>query len=73
MNALALIGEITPVSSTDFQPIIDAITAQVSVSTVVTVLAGGVAAGIGFAFMYWGARKVTRMIMSAFKKGKVSV
>ena len=73
MNALALIGEITPVTSSDFQPIVDAITSQVSVSTVVTVLAGGVTACIGLAFMYWGARKVTRMIMSAFKKGKVSV
>lgn len=61
------------VSSTDWQPIIDAITPQVSVSTIVGVLATAVAAVIGLVFMWWGARKGVRMLMAAFRKGKVSV
>ena len=63
----------TVVSSTDWQPIIDAITPQISVSTIVGVLATAVAAVIGLVFMWWGARKGVRMLMAAFRKGKVSV
>lgn len=68
-----LAGDTSVVSSTDWQPIIDAITPQVSVSTIVGVLATAVAAVIGPVFMWWGARKGVRMLMAAFRKGKVSV
>ena len=61
------------VTATDWSSVISAITAQVSVSTVVAVLASIVAASIGLAFMWWGVRKAVRALMSAFKKGKVSV
>ena len=54
------------------KPILDAITAQISVSNVVAVLAAAAAICVGFAFMWWVARKVTRMVMGAFKKGKVN-
>ena len=63
----------TAITTTDFQSIIDALTAQISVSTVVTVVAAGMAAAVGFVFMWWGVRKLVRMIMSAVKKGKASV
>lgn len=63
----------TVVTSTDWKPIIDAITPQISVSTIVGVLATGVTAVIGLVFMWWGARKGLRMLMAAFRKGKVSV
>lgn len=65
--------EITPVTATDWQPVVDALTAQISVSTVVAVLAVIVAACVGLAFMWWGLRKAVGSLMSAFKKGKVSV
>ena len=52
---------------------IDAITAQISVSTVVEVLATTAAIGIALVFMWWGVRKATRMIMAAFRKGRISV
>ena len=61
------------VTSSDWQSVISAITGQVSVSTVVGVLAAGVGACIGLVFMWWGLRKMTRAIMSAFRKGKLSV
>lgn len=67
------LAEFTAVTTSDFQSIITALEQQVSVSTVVGVIAAGMAACVGLAFMWWGVRKLVRMIMAAFKKGKVSV
>ena len=64
-------GESTAITSTAFKSVIDAVTAQISVSTVVEVLAYAVPLCIGLVFMWWGVRKVTRMIMGAFRKGKL--
>lgn len=61
------------VPATAFQPVIDAITAQISISTVVGVVAAGVGLAIGFVFMWWGGRKLVRMLMGAFKKGKLGI
>ena len=48
-------------------------TGQISVSTVVAVIASAIGAGIGLVFMWWGGRKAVRTLMSAFRKGKVSM
>ena len=72
MDVSSAIQAAPAVTTSDFQSVIDALTAQVSVSTVVAVIAGGMAACVGLAFMWWGVRKLVRMIMAAFKKGKVS-
>lgn len=71
MNMLPL--DATAISSSDFTPVLSALQGQISVSTVVDVLAVVVGACVGLAFMWWGVRKVIRALMSAFKKGKVSV
>lgn len=63
----------TTISSTSFDAVLDALTAQISVSSVVEVLAVVAGACVGFAFMWWGVRKATRALMSAFKKGKISL
>lgn len=63
----------TPVTAADWASVITALTNQVSVSTIVAVLATTVAAGIGLVFMWWGLRKAVRTIMAAFRKGKLSV
>lgn len=63
----------TVVSATDWASVITALTTQVSVSTIVGVLATTVTAGIGLVFMWWGLRKAVRTIMAAFRKGKLSV
>ncbi|MBQ8239829.1 MAG: hypothetical protein IJZ38_03165 [Bacteroides sp.] len=68
-----LTGTTTVVTAADWQSVIDAMTAQISVATVVGVLAVVVAACVGLAFMWWGLRKAISALMSAFKKGKVSV
>lgn len=61
------------VTAADWSGVIDALTAQISVSTIVGVLATLAAAGVGLAFMWWGVRKATSSLMAAFKKGKVSL
>lgn len=61
------------ISPTDFNSVITALQNQISVSTVVGVLAVAAGAAVGLSFMWWGVRKLTRVLMSAFKKGKVSL
>ena len=61
------------ITSADFTEILTNLQTQISVSTVVEVLAVTAAACVGLAFMWWGVRKVTRALMSAFKKGKISL
>lgn len=62
----------TVVSATDWASVITSLTNQISVSTVVGVLATTVAAGVGLVFMWWGVRKAIRTIMAAFRKGRMS-
>lgn len=61
------------ITSADWASVITALTDQISVSTVVGVLATVAAACVGLAFMWWGLRKATSSLMSAFRKGKISL
>lgn len=63
----------TPVDPAAWKSVIDAMTAQISVSSVVGVLASLVAAGVGLVFLWWGVRKAIKSLMAAFKKGRMSV
>lgn len=65
--------EVTSVSFTDFSSVITALSNQISVETIVAVLASLVGAVIGIVFMWWGVRKIAGAIMSAFRKGKLSI
>lgn len=71
----AFFADIAPaaVSASDWSSVISAMTSQISVATVVGVLATLVAAGIGLVFMWWGVRKAIGSLMSAFRKGKMKV
>ena len=71
MLSILASGTSTAVTATDWKAVLDALTAQISVSTVVGVLASVVAAGIGLVFMWWGVRKLTRSLMAAFRSGKL--
>lgn len=62
----------TAITFADFKSVIDAITAQVSVTQVVGVLAAAAAIAITFVFMWWGVRKVTRMVMGSARSGKIN-
>lgn len=61
------------ISAADWSSVMSALTGQISVSTVVGVLATLVTAGIGLVFMWWGVRKALRSLMAAFRKGKMSL
>lgn len=61
------------VTAADWASVITAATGQISVSTVVAVLATLVAAGIGLVFMWWGVRKAMASLMKAFRSGRISI
>lgn len=63
----------TAITSSDFTSVLTALQGQISVSSVVEVLAVVATACVGLVFMWWGVRKVTRSLMSAFRKGKISL
>lgn len=76
MNGLGIMiaeGVATAVSSADWASVLSAMTGQISVSTVVAVLASTTGAAIGLVFMWWGVRKLARVLMAAFRRGKLSV
>lgn len=58
------------VSASDWSKLITDVTAQFSVTTVVEVMSTIIVAGIGFVFLWWGARKAYRALMSAVRRGK---
>lgn len=66
-------GGASAVTAADWASVISAMTAQISVATIVGVMATIVAACIGIVFMWWGVRKAVRSLMAAFRKGKISV
>lgn len=63
----------TVVNSSDWQDVITAIQTQISVTTIVEVLAACIGVCIGLVFFWWGVRKVVRMLMTAFKRGKLRI
>lgn len=68
-----LTASATPIGFSDFEAIFTGLTAQINVASIVSVLGGVLAACVGMVFMWWGVRKIARMVMSAFQKGKVSL
>lgn len=63
----------TVITAADWASVITAATGQISVATVVGVLATLVAAGIGLVFMWWGVRKAMASLMKAFRSGRISI
>ena len=61
----------TVVSAKDWASVISAMTSQISVSTVVGVLATLVTAGIGLVFLWWGVRKAVGSLMGSFRSGRI--
>lgn len=53
--------------------IIGAATATINVANLTTILVYGVGIAIVLFLMWWGARKLLRIVTAAFKRGKVSV
>ena len=71
MPIASTVAASSAVSASDWASVLTAMTGQISVSTVVGVLASVVGAGIGLVFMWWGVRKLARTLMAAFRSGKL--
>lgn len=70
---LASSGGVSAVGPDAWKDVLTALTGQISVTTVVGVIASVVGAGIGLVFMWWGVRKLVRSLMAAFRSGKLKV
>lgn len=71
MIPFALTGGTTAVSADAWADVLSALTGQISVTSVVGVLASVVGAAIGLVFMWWGVRKLARVLMGAFRSGRL--
>lgn len=67
------LGDTSPnvVTATDWATVINAMTSQISVQSVVGVLATLVTAGIGLVFLWWGVRKAVGSLMGSFRSGRI--
>lgn len=61
------------ITSSSFSGVIGAITAQISVSTVAEVLTYAAGIAVALVFFWWGVRKALRVLMGAFRRGRMSV
>lgn len=68
----SVVATSTAITWSDLSSVLSAITDQISVTTVIAVVAGAIGAAIGLVFMWWGVRKLIRTLMAAFRKGKLS-
>lgn len=51
----------------------NAVTSAFNITTIASIIGVVLAGCVGLFLFWWGARKVVRMISSAFKKGKISL
>ena len=70
---MGVLAETTAGATDAWAGIINSLTGQFSVTQIVPVVTTALAAAVVLAFFWWGVRKVLRIIMSAFRKGRVSV
>lgn len=61
------------ITSSSFSGVLSAITAQISVSTVAEVLTYAAGIAVALVFFWWGVRKALRVLMGAFRRGRMSV
>ena len=59
------------VSSSDIASVLTALQTQISVASVVEIIAYVIGAGIGLVFMWWAARKLIKTFMGAFRSGRL--
>lgn len=72
-SMFAFLEATTGITYADIQPVMEALTSIISWDNIVPILVGVLGVSVGLAFSWWALRKGARMLMAAFKKGKVSV
>ena len=55
------------------ESVLSSMTAELSASTIVSYLVIGISASLGLVLLWFGIRKLVRMIMAAFKSGKFRI
>lgn len=65
--------EASTVTSSTIMDILDAITAQFSVTQIVSMIAGLLGVSMAFVFLWWGVRKGAKMVIAAVKSGKFRI
>lgn len=58
-------------ATTDFTPITDALSTTFTVGEIASVIGTIIGTGVSFVLLWWGARKLVRAIIGAFKSGKL--
>lgn len=61
------------VQYSDFESVITGLQNQISVSTIVNILATLAGVCVGLVFLWWAVRKVVSALMAAFRNGKLSI
>lgn len=56
-----------------FDSVIDAITAHINVAGIISVLVGVIPVALAFIALWWGVRKASQIVFSAFRKGKLNI
>lgn len=57
----------------DFTPVITALTSAVTPTQIITLVAGLIAFGIVYVFMWFGIRKIVKIFRSAVMGGRITV
>lgn len=52
------------------QTLLNSLTSELTFSTIVSYLVIGISASLGLVLMWFGIRKLVRMVMTAFKSGR---
>lgn len=63
----------TTIGFSDIESIITPIVNQFSVANIAAIIAGVLGVSVAFVFMWWGVRKLYRMVLKAATKGKGGV
>lgn len=61
------------VNSSALNQLLTNMATNISTTKVANLLAIGAGIAIGLVFLWWGVRKVTSMLMAAFRNGKMSI
>lgn len=48
-------------------------TAQINIANIVAIIGVGIGAALVLMLFWWGTRKLVKMLLSAFRKGKISM
>lgn len=68
-----VVEEVVSMADLDFDPVITALTSAVTPTQIITLLAGLIAFGIVYVFMWFGVRKVVKIFRSAVMGGRITV